>query len=41
MALSGDKVTSLQSGKKYEVLELGILHPEETPVDVLQEGQVG
>jgi GTP-binding protein LepA len=31
----------LQADRKYEVLEIGINNPEETPVDVLREGQVG
>jgi translation elongation factor EF-4 len=31
----------LQAGKKYDVLEVGVHNPEEVPVDVLLEGQVG
>lgn len=37
----GDKVRFLQAGKKYDILEVGIINPEEVPVDVLNEGQVG
>jgi translation elongation factor EF-4 len=37
----GDKIRFLQADRKYEVLEIGINNPEETPVDVLKEGQVG
>lgn len=37
----GEKILSLQSGKKYEVQELGVMSPELTPVRKLCEGQVG
>ncbi|EIN07198.1 GTP-binding protein lepa [Punctularia strigosozonata HHB-11173 SS5] len=37
----GDKIVSTFTRKKYEVLELGIMHPEETPTTTLQAGQVG
>ncbi|KAL7412181.1 GTP-binding protein lepa [Mrakia frigida] len=37
----GDKIASSHSGKKYEVLDLGILNPEETPTAFLTAGQVG
>jgi GTP-binding protein LepA len=37
----GDKVRFLQVDRKYEILEVGIHNPEEVPVDVLKEGQVG
>ncbi len=37
----GDMVTLAQSGESYEVLELGIMHPDETPLDALFAGQVG
>ncbi|MGA9530290.1 MAG: translation elongation factor 4, partial [Candidatus Babeliales bacterium] len=37
----GDKITLYQSNKTYEVLELGIMHPNETPVNALFAGQVG
>jgi translation elongation factor EF-4 len=37
----GDKVHFLQADKKYEILEVGIQNPEEVPVDILRDGQVG
>lgn len=37
----GDKIASSHSGKKYEVLDMGILNPEETPTALLTAGQVG
>lgn len=37
----GDKVRFLQANRKYDILEVGIYNPDEVPVDVLQEGQVG
>lgn len=37
----GDIVYLHQTDKKYEVLELGIMYPEETPMDALYAGQVG
>lgn len=37
----GDKIRFLQADRKYEVLDIGINNPEEKPVDVLKEGQVG
>jgi elongation factor 4 len=37
----GDHITLCQAGKNYEVLELGIMHPGETPLDALYAGQVG
>ncbi|KAI6045535.1 P-loop containing nucleoside triphosphate hydrolase protein [Pisolithus marmoratus] len=37
----GDRITSCHTGKKYEVTEVGIMHPEEVPVTHLQPGQVG
>lgn len=38
---TGDKIASSHSGKKYEVLDMGILNPEETPTALLTAGQVG
>jgi translation factor GUF1, mitochondrial len=32
---------SCHTGKKYEVTELGIMNPEEVPVNSLNPGQVG
>ncbi|KAJ2722801.1 Translation factor guf1 mitochondrial [Coemansia sp. Benny D115] len=37
----GDKIVSSHSGTKYEVAEVGIMHPEQTPTTSLQVGQVG
>ncbi|KAG6855958.1 Translation factor guf1 mitochondrial [Tephrocybe sp. NHM501043] len=37
----GDKIASCHTRKKYEITELGIMHPEEVPVDSLRAGQVG
>jgi elongation factor 4 len=37
----GDKITLAQSGKQYEVLELGIMSPDQIPVPALYTGQVG
>jgi len=37
----GDNITLAQSGKKYEVLELGLMYPDEQPMDALYPGQVG
>jgi translation elongation factor EF-4 len=39
--LPGDKIASCHTRKKYEVTELGIMHPEELPTTSLQAGQVG
>ncbi|KAJ2879276.1 Translation factor guf1 mitochondrial, partial [Coemansia asiatica] len=37
----GDRIVSSHSGTKYEVAEVGIMHPEQTPTTLLQVGQVG
>jgi hypothetical protein len=37
----GDKIVSCHSRKKYEVTDLGILHPEEVSTSILLPGQVG
>jgi len=37
----GDSITLAQSGRKYDVLELGIMYPNETPMNALYPGQVG
>ncbi|CCM04403.1 uncharacterized protein FIBRA_06580 [Fibroporia radiculosa] len=37
----GDKIASCHTRKKYEVVDLGIMHPEESPTASLQPGQVG
>ncbi|KAJ3506153.1 hypothetical protein NLJ89_g7026 [Agrocybe chaxingu] len=37
----GDKIVSCHTRKRYEVLELGVMHPEEVPTKSLNPGQVG
>ncbi|KAF9447669.1 translation factor GUF1, mitochondrial [Macrolepiota fuliginosa MF-IS2] len=37
----GDKIVSCHTRKKYEITEIGIMHPEETQVQALYPGQVG
>ena len=37
----GDMITLAQSGRSYQVLELGLMYPNETPLDALYAGQVG
>ncbi|KAF9227814.1 GTP-binding protein lepa [Gyrodon lividus] len=37
----GDKIASCHTRKRYEVQEVGIMHPEELPTTSLQPGQVG
>ncbi|KIY43507.1 GTP-binding protein lepa [Fistulina hepatica ATCC 64428] len=37
----GDRIVSCHTRKKYEITELGIMHPEETPTTGLYPGQVG
>lgn len=37
----GDKLQSVHSQERYEVLDVGILHPDEVSVDMLSAGQVG
>lgn len=37
----GDQITLSQTGTSYEVLELGLMYPEETPTEGLYAGQVG
>ncbi|KAF9580012.1 Translation factor guf1 mitochondrial [Lunasporangiospora selenospora] len=37
----GDKIVSAHSERKYEVMETGIMYPEQTPTTSLQAGQVG
>jgi len=38
---SGDKIVSCHTRKKYEITELGVMHPEEVPTKSLHPGQVG
>jgi translation factor GUF1, mitochondrial len=37
----GDNITLAQTDRKYEVLELGLMYPDEQPMDALFAGQVG
>jgi len=37
----GDKITATHTGNNYEVLEVGLMHPEPTPTGMLYPGQVG
>lgn len=37
----GDSITLNQSGESYEVLEIGLMYPDETPMNALYAGQVG
>lgn len=37
----GDRIASFHTRKKYEITELGIMHPEEFPTTQLLPGQVG
>ncbi|KAI8533886.1 hypothetical protein RHMOL_Rhmol10G0045200 [Rhododendron molle] len=37
----GDKISSAATGQSYEVLDVGIMHPELKPTGVLLTGQVG
>lgn len=41
MIKKGDMITLAQSAVTYEVLELGIMYPEQTPMPALYAGQVG
>jgi len=36
-----DNITLAQSGRRYEVLELGLMYPDEQPMNALYAGQVG
>lgn len=37
----GDRISSAQTNKKYEVKEIGIMYPDRTPTNSLSTGQVG
>ena len=37
----GDLITLAQTGESYEVLEIGLMYPEEMPTEALYAGQVG
>lgn len=41
MLKRGVNITLAQMSKTYEILELGLMHPSETPQDALYAGQVG
>ncbi|MBT4855989.1 elongation factor 4 [bacterium] len=41
MLKKGDIIALAQAEKKYEVLEIGLMYPEETPTGALYAGQVG
>lgn len=41
MIKKGDRITLAQANVTYEVLELGLMYPELTPMDALYAGQVG
>lgn len=37
----GDRITAASTDENYEVLEIGLMHPDPTPTDGLYTGQVG
>ncbi|MCH9811403.1 translation elongation factor 4 [bacterium] len=37
----GDIIKFIATGKTFEILEVGIFNPKETPTNILQEGEVG
>ncbi|KAG8835361.1 Translation factor guf1 mitochondrial [Serendipita sp. 399] len=37
----GDRIVSVHTSKKYEILDIGVMHPGETPTGSLRAGQVG
>lgn len=41
MIKKGDLITLAQQGNQYEVLELGLMYPDQQPMDALYAGQVG
>uniref|UniRef100_A0A5S6Q3D8 Translation factor GUF1 homolog, mitochondrial n=1 Tax=Trichuris muris TaxID=70415 RepID=A0A5S6Q3D8_TRIMR len=40
-ATAGQEIVTLHNGKRYEIQEVGLLHPEPLPIDRLSAGQVG
>lgn len=40
-SIIGDKIASCFTRKKYDVTEVGIMHPEQIETDLLNAGQVG
>ena len=41
MLKKGDQITLAQTNKSYEILEIGLMYPNETPTNELYAGQVG
>lgn len=41
MLRKGDKIASASTGQSYEIMDVGIMHPELTPTGLLLTGQVG
>ena len=41
MIKEGDMIALAQMDKEYEVLEIGLMYPDEQPMDALYAGQVG
>jgi translation elongation factor EF-4 len=41
LTIIGDKVASCHSGKKYDLTDVGIMHPEQVSTGMLLAGQVG
>lgn len=39
--VTGDKIASCYTGKRYDVTEVGIMYPEQSPTGLLNAGQVG
>ena len=37
----GQQIVSAHTGRKYEVYEVGVMHPDQLPIERLQAGQVG
>lgn len=37
----GEQITLAQTGASYEILEIGLMYPNETPTNILYAGQVG
>jgi translation factor GUF1, mitochondrial len=37
----GQSIVSIHTGRRYEVSEVGVMHPSQVPIDTLSAGQVG
>jgi translation factor GUF1, mitochondrial len=37
----GQSIISVHTGRKYDVMEVGVMHPSQTPIEKLQAGHVG